>query len=113
VSAIGAVYTPIFSGYAADAIAGRLRDCEGSVLITADGFQRRGQVVQMKETADVAADRAGVRTVMVVRRLSREVRASERDVGGDEVVASGRGGDETFADLPAEHPYMIIYTSGN
>src|SRR5213082_79004 len=28
VSAIGAVYTPIFSGYAAEAIAGRLRDCE-------------------------------------------------------------------------------------
>jgi len=87
VSAIGAVYTPIFSGYAADAIAGRLRDCEASVLITADGFQRRGQVVRMKETAD-------------------------RDVWWDDVVASGSGGDETFADLPAEHPYMIIYTSG-
>ncbi len=39
VSAIGAVYTPIFSGYAAEAIAGRLRDCEASVLITADGFR--------------------------------------------------------------------------
>jgi len=43
VSAIGAVYTPIFSGYASEAIAGRLRDCEASVLITADGFRRRGR----------------------------------------------------------------------
>src|SRR5436190_12152827 len=79
VAAIGAIYTPIFSGYASDAIAGRLRDCEASVLITADGFRRRGQIVPMKETADAAADRAGVRTVIVVRRLGREVRPRERD----------------------------------
>ncbi len=71
VAAIGAIYTPIFSGYASDAIAGRLRDCETSVLITADGFLRRGQVIQMKETADAAVDGApSVRTVIVVPRTS-------------------------------------------
>src|SRR5207302_322838 len=66
----------------------------------------------MKETADAAADRAGVRTVIVVRRLGREVRPRERDVWWDDVVARGRGGDDTFADVPAEQPYMILYTSG-
>src|SRR5260370_19837472 len=72
VAAIGAIYTPIFSGYASDAIAGRLRDCEASVLITADGFLRRGQVIQMKDTADAAVDAApGVRPVIVVSRLGR------------------------------------------
>src|SRR2546429_1958072 len=111
VSAIGAVYTPIFSGYAAEAIAGRLRDCEASVLITADGFRRRGQVVRMKETADAAADRAGVRTVIIARRLGCEVRLRDRDVWWDDVVASGSGGDQTFAHPPVEDPYMIIYTA--
>ena len=48
--ALGAIYTPIFSGYGAEAIAGRLRDCEASVVICADGFTRRGSVVTMKET---------------------------------------------------------------
>src|SRR6266576_1911775 len=63
VAAIGAIYTPIFSGYASDAIAGRLRDCDASMLITADGFRRRGQVIPMKETADAAVDGApSVRT---------------------------------------------------
>ena len=84
VAAIGAIYMPIFSGYASDAIAGRLRDCEASVLITADGFRRRGQVIPMKETADAAVDGApSVRTVIVVRRLGREVRLrrSRSDVG--------------------------------
>src|SRR2546426_7727550 len=112
VSAIGAIYTPIFSGYAAEAIAGRLRDCEASVLITADGFRRRGQVVRMKETADAAADRAAVRTVIVARRLGCEVRMRERDVWWDDVVARGSAAAGAFADVSAEDPYMIIYTSG-
>jgi len=111
VSAIGAIYTPIFSGYASDAIAGRLRGCDASVLITADGFRRRGQVIQTKETADAAVDAApSVRTVIVVRRLGREVRLRERDVWWDDMMAMGM--DETLADTSPEDPYMIIYTSG-
>jgi acetyl-CoA synthetase len=111
VAAIGAIFTPIFSGYASDAIAGRLRDCEASVLITADGFRRRGQLIQMKETADAAVDDApSVRTVVVVRRLGRDVRLRERDVWWDDVMQQGT--DESFADTSPEDPYMIIYTSG-
>jgi len=51
---IGAVYVPIFSGYGAPAVASRLQDAEAKVLITADGFIRRGGVIPMKETADQA-----------------------------------------------------------
>src|SRR5258708_27257877 len=90
VAAIGAIYTPIFSGYAAEAIAGRLRDCEASVLITADGFHRRGAVVTMKETADAAADGApSVRMVIVAERLGRAYPKRERDVTWAEVVRRG------------------------
>ena len=112
VSAIGAIYTPIFSGYAAEAIAGRLRDCEASVLICADGFHRRGQVVPMKETADAAADAApSVRTVIVAKRLGRDAPRRARDVSWDDVLRTG-GGEADLADTSAEDPYMIIYTSG-
>ncbi len=111
VAAIGAIYTPIFSGYASDAIAGRLRDCEASVLITADGFRRRGQLVQMKETADAAVDGApSVRSVIVVPRVGREVRLRDREVSWDFMMAQGT--DETLADTSPEDPYMLIYTSG-
>jgi acetyl-CoA synthetase len=50
-SKIGAIYIPTFSGYGAEAVAVRLRDGAAKVLITADGFHRRGRVVAMKETA--------------------------------------------------------------
>src|SRR2546426_11770067 len=56
IGATGAVLVPVFSGYGAEAIAGRLRDAEAKLLIVADGFYRRGQLVAMKETADAAAD---------------------------------------------------------
>jgi len=111
VSAIGAIYTPIFSGYASDAIAGRLRDCDATVLITADGFRRRGQIVPMKETADAAVDGAPmVRTVIVVPRLGREIRLRSREVSWDYVMS--QSGDESVADTSPEDPYMLIYTSG-
>ncbi|MER3457916.1 MAG: AMP-dependent synthetase, partial [Chloroflexota bacterium] len=51
---IGGIVLPLFSGYAAPAIATRLIDAEAQVLFTADGVYRRGQVVPMKDIADEA-----------------------------------------------------------
>ena len=67
-----AVFTPIFSGYAAPAVAARLNAFAATHLITADGFYRRGSVVPLKAIADEAVGAApSVRTVVVVRRLGR------------------------------------------
>ncbi len=111
--ALGAIYIPIFSGYGAEAIAGRLRDCEASVVICADGFHRRGAVVPMKETADVAADGApSVKTVIVAERLGREYPERDRDVTWAEVLRRGTSPLVAWEDTSAEDPFMIIYTSG-
>ena len=65
-SKLGAVWLPLFSGFGADAVAKRLEDAQAKVLITADGFPRRGKVVPMKETADEAvASARSVRHVVV------------------------------------------------
>jgi acetyl-CoA synthetase len=116
-----AIYSPIFSGYGAPAVASRLRDCEATVLITADGFRRRGSVVRLKESADLAvAEAPSVRRVVVVRRMLASLDVPwdlERDVWWDDAMAAV---DETARDHAAtnvpltdpETPYMIIYTSG-
>jgi acetyl-CoA synthetase len=110
---IGAIYSPSFSGYGAQAVAARLEDCEAKVLITADGFPRRGQVVKMKETADEAAALSpSVQHVLVLKRLGREVPwTSGRDVWWHE--AAERESDRCPA-LPveADTPCCITYTSG-
>src|SRR5918995_860262 len=54
IARIGAIYLPIFSGFGAPAISTRLNDARCKVLITADGFYRRGSKVPMKATADEA-----------------------------------------------------------
>jgi acetyl-CoA synthetase len=113
-----AIYTPIFSGYAAPAVASRLRDCEASLLITADGTLRRGTPVPMKSIADeAAAETPSVSRVLVVRRLGQprvEVGWREgRDSWWDEEMR--RADLEPMTDTPEtdpETPYMIIYTSG-
>jgi acetyl-CoA synthetase len=122
-SRIGAIFTPIFSGYGAPAVAARLQDCEASVLVTADGFFRRGAVVPMKAVADEAVALApSVGRVIVVRRLG--VRAPEppwnpeRDRWWDESVDAARaalldeGEPEATLATDPETPYMLIYTSG-
>src|SRR6202140_4415496 len=71
---IGAVIIPLFSGYGPEAIANRLRDGEAKLLICADGFYRRGQVVPMKETVDKAlVSCPTVTRVIMHRRAVREV----------------------------------------
>src|SRR4029450_937189 len=76
VNRIGAIYTPCFSGYGGGAVAARLQGCDATVLITADGFYRRGQVVPMKRTADEAVSASPtVKHVIVLRRLGWEAAA--------------------------------------
>jgi acetyl-CoA synthetase len=112
-SKIGAIYTPIFSGYAAPAIASRLNDCEAKVLITADSFYRRGNVIAMKEVADEAMRQAPcVERMIVFRRLGREVPwTSGRDLWWHDVIAH-QPDELTCAPTCAEDPVLIIYTSG-
>src|SRR2546430_2600210 len=110
---IGAIYTPCFSGFGAQAVASRLQDSEAKVLITADGFHRRGQVVRMKETADEAlALSPTVKAVLVYRRLGREIPwTAGRDRWWHEAVATV---SQTCPVVPvdADRPCLIIYTSG-
>jgi acetyl-CoA synthetase len=112
-SKLGAIWVPVFSGFAADAVATRLVDAGARVLITADGTLRRGNVVPMKETADAAAATAGLEHVIVWNRLGRAdvPRDPGRDVDWDELLASQPAEFETER-LDPEHPLFIGYTSG-
>jgi acetyl-CoA synthetase len=111
---LGAIYLPIFSGYAADAVATRLQDAEAKVLLTADGFTRRASVVPMKEVADeAAASSPTVEHVVVLRHIAREdvPWTDGRDVRWDGLIASQPARFETPA-LDPEHPLFVAYTSG-
>jgi len=110
---VGAVIIPLFSGYGAEAIASRLRDGEAKVLICADGFYRRGQVVPMKETADKAlANSPSVTKVIVHRRVVREIPWTHGRDQVWEVLLEDEPDHAPTHEMDPEDPLMIIYTSG-
>jgi acetyl-CoA synthetase len=110
-----AIYTPIFSGYGAPAIATRLADCEASLLITADGFLRRGAWVALKAVADEAVTAVpSVRRVVVVRRAGDALDTpwtDGRDAWWDSPVP-GEDAAVVGGEVDPETPYLLIYTSG-
>ncbi len=110
---LGAVYVPLFSGYGEEAIVSRLADCEAKVLVTADGFERRGKPVRMKDVADRAMVRLpGLEHCLVVQRLDGScAMTAGRDVWWHDLQPTAA---TTFATVStaADDPCMILYTSG-
>jgi acetyl-CoA synthetase len=112
---LGAIYLPIFSGYGAAAVATRLQDAEVTVMLTADGFTRRGSTIPMKETADEAvAASPTVQHVVVWRRLGRDDLPwhDARDLDWDELIAGQPKEEFPTERLDPEDPLFIAYTSG-
>jgi acetyl-CoA synthetase len=112
---LGAVQVPLFSGFAASAIAARLVDGEVKVVVTTDGALRRGQVHRLKETVDAAvSDSPSVEHVVVRQRFETgpgSSLTSDRDISWGDLV-SGQSDERLPEAFDAEHPFCLVYTSG-
>jgi acetyl-CoA synthetase len=95
---VGAVQVPVFSGFAAPAVAQRLVDAGAKVAITARTSLRRGREVPMLEILEEARREAPALEHVIIAPWHDE-------------VADHPG---TLAPLPveSEHPYLLTYTSG-
>ena len=110
---VGAIFIPIFSGYAAPAVRERLVDSGSRLLFTADFGMRRGKQFPLKEQADLAVD--GVETIehMIVLQRADTLASmkSDRDLWWHEAVASFDD-DAVSEIMGAMDPALMIYTSG-
>ncbi|RHW19124.1 acetate--CoA ligase [Sphingomonas gilva] len=111
---IGAIHSVVFGGFSPDALAGRIEDCDSTMVVTADEGRRGGKPVALKANVDEAAKRApSLRTVIVVKATGADVAMTEgRDIWYHEAAKS------VPADCPpepmgAEDPLFILYTSGS
>jgi len=95
---VGAVQVPIFSGFAAPAIATRLRDSGAKVVIAADWSLRRGKRVEMLQILEQANNGA-------------DVLVWSRDGGWPTQVTKQPGTLEPL-EVASEAPYLLAYTSG-
>jgi acetyl-CoA synthetase len=110
---LGAPHTVVFGGFSADALRGRILDCDARVVVTADGGYRRGAASALKPAVDEALKSCpDVEKVLVVRRTGQDIGwVDGRDVWWDQIV--DRQPDSHQAQLfDSEHPLYIMYTSG-
>ncbi len=111
---IGAVHSIVFGGFSPEALAGRINDCDSSVIITADEGRRGGKTIPLKANVDEALKHAlGVEKVLVIENTGNSVAMKGgRDVWWHEAAA----GVDEFCDaepMNAEDPLFILYTSGS
>jgi len=113
---IGAVHSVVFGGFSPEALAGRIVDCDSSVVITADEGVRGGRTVPLKANVDRAAEIDGVTTlskVLVVKNTGGDVDWNEdRDVWLHDLEAVVSD-DCPVEPMNAEDPLFILYTSGS
>ena len=113
---IGAVHSVVFGGFSAESLRDRINDAQASVLVTADGGYRRGQIVPLKQMADEALeDTPSIRHVVIVKREAGEpfpVHVKEgRDHWYHRLMQDASAVCEAEA-MDAEDLLFILYTSG-
>lgn len=111
VARLGAVAVPVFSGYAADAVATRLADAGACLLVTAAGFTRRGRWIDLLQLARQAVSLLTQPVQLWVVERGREVPLQEGEQSWQTLLASQRVQSEARP-MDAMDPFMLIYTSG-
>jgi len=110
---IGAVHSVVFAAFSPEALRARIEDAGAKLLITADGYHRRGGKVDLKANADEAAAASPtIENVLVVKRTGADSAwTGGRDVWWHEIV--GRQSTEHAPEaFDSENPLFILYTSG-
>ncbi len=119
-SRIGVIHSVVFSGFSAGALADRLNDSRSRLIITADGYYRRGKVINLKDNVDSALNACkSVEHIIILKRL----------IDGSSNASSSKGrSDVPYIDwhdivddqdancepemVESNEPLFILYTSG-
>ena len=111
---LGAIHSVVFGGFSPEALAGRIQDCDSTLVVTADEGLRGGKPVPLKANVDEALRHCtSVERVIVLKRTGRDVpMQAGRDVDWDEAVASVEDHCPS-EEMGAEDPLFILYTSGS
>ena len=111
---IGAIHSIVFGGFSPDALAGRIRDCDSNLIITADEGLRGGKPIPLKANTDAAVATSPMcKTVVVVKRTGGAIDWTEgRDNWYHDIMATASE-DCPPEEMAAEDPLFILYTSGS
>jgi acetyl-CoA synthetase len=108
---IGAIHSVVFSAFSAEALKTRLKDGKAKVLITADGYYRRGKKENLKHKADEAIKGTKVKKVLIVNRVEKNPKyKNKKYVLWEEVDRQSSLCEPVYVE--SNTPLFILYTSG-
>jgi acetyl-CoA synthetase len=110
---IGAIHSVVFSGFWAKAFQDRINDAESKVAITADGFPRRGKILNLKENVDkILENTPSIKNLIVVNHADVPVKMKkDRDIWWHEIMEN-MDNECSTEEMDPEDPLFILYTSG-
>ncbi|WP_254272360.1 acetate--CoA ligase [Haloarcula marina] len=110
---LGVVHNVVFAGFSADALAERMERTGSELLVTCDGYYRRGSAVAQKNKADnarIAVDQDV--SVVVVERLGLDVHLGDGYYDYEALRATHDGAEVDPVPRAADDTLFRIYTSG-
>lgn len=111
VASLGAMLVPLFSGFAAPAIASRVQDAAAKAVITADGtVRRRKQALMLPALRTALEECPSVETVVVVENLGVSVDLAAGEVAWGDLA--GNEPDPVVEPTNAGDVLLLAYTSG-
>ncbi|WP_108664936.1 acetoacetate--CoA ligase [Euzebya rosea] len=112
-TALGAIWSSTSPDFGAQGVVDRFAQVEPSVLVVADGYRYGGRTHGLQDkVADVVAALPGLAHLVVIDFAGVGLAVDGPAVHGwDDLLADGPDEPE-FAQVPADHPLFVMYSSG-
>lgn len=110
---LGLVHNVVFAGFSPESLASRIKDSDSKLVITSEGFYRKGKFIPLKEIVDKAFKKETLEArVLVFNRGQQEVSLK---IGRDFFVGDFPPAkkEKSLEAFPSEHPLFLMYTSGS
>ena len=109
---IGAVQTIIFSGYSSESLQIRLQDCKAKILLTSDGFHRKGKSISQKTIVENAIVDTNIEKIVVVpyKGIDQYEKSNKIEFYDNLILNQSNSCNTEIMD--SEDPLFILYTSG-
>lgn len=112
---IGAIHSVVFGGFSASSLKDRIEDTQAKMVVTADGGNRGGKIIELKATTDTALEKGcdSIDSVIVFQRTGHNIAMQ----AGRDIWWSDAEKDQSTECEPewmnATDPLFLLYTSGS
>jgi len=108
---IGAIHSVVFSAFSAEALKARILDGNAKIVITADGYYRRGKPIDLKKKVDKAVKGTKVKKIIIVNRINKNKKYKGKYLLFEDEIKKADSYCKPEL-MNSEDILFILYTSG-